>query len=111
LIIHLIRSRYGKNLRHKDCPLFSFPETLDIREFTMGDEIPGEYHLKAVASHIGPKVDGGHYIAFCKIEEEWWQFSDTECGQVKAEEVLHENFPVHKESEQTATFLMYSSTE
>jgi ubiquitin C-terminal hydrolase len=72
LIIHLIRSRYGKNLRTKDCALVSFPETLDIREFTVGDEIPGEYHLKVVASHIGPKVDGGHYIAFCKIEEEWW---------------------------------------
>jgi ubiquitin C-terminal hydrolase len=76
LLIHLIRTRYGKNLRRKDCALVSFPETLDIREFTVGDEIPGEYHLKAVASDSGPKVDGGHYSAFCKIEEEWWKFSD-----------------------------------
>jgi hypothetical protein len=27
LIIYLIRNRYGKNLRRKDCALVSFPET------------------------------------------------------------------------------------
>jgi hypothetical protein len=28
LIIHLIRNRYGKNLRRKDCALVSFPENV-----------------------------------------------------------------------------------
>jgi hypothetical protein len=39
------------------------------------------------------------------------EWSDIECGQVKVEEVFEDNSPVHEESEQTATFLMYSSTE
>jgi hypothetical protein len=56
LIIHLIRNRYGKNLRRKDRALVSFRETLAIMEFILGDEVPGEYHLKAIASHIGQKV-------------------------------------------------------
>jgi hypothetical protein len=39
------------------------------------------------------------------------ELSEIECGQVNAQDVFENNLLVHKESEQTATFLMYSSPE
>jgi hypothetical protein len=82
-----------------------------MREFTLGYEGPDHHHLTAVASHyVGPKVDDGHYVAFCKIEEEWWKFNVRECAQVE-EEIFQDNFPVREESDQTSTFLIHSKTE
>jgi ubiquitin C-terminal hydrolase len=46
------------------------------------------YELKSIAVHLGT-INGGHYVAYCKKEDEQWYCMDDErVGRVARDEVL-----------------------
>mmetsp|Transcript_40590 Transcript_40590/g.114960 ORF Transcript_40590/g.114960 Transcript_40590/m.114960 type:complete len:787 (-) Transcript_40590:77-2437(-) len=108
LCLHIKRfehHRHKKGARKVDTPLI-FPELhLDMSPFTSSsvlrsrfmarsakqprNEQPGKqqcYELYAVISHRG-KMDGGHYIAFLKVDGQWYQCDDAWVVPVEAEVV------------------------
>ena len=48
------------------------------------------YNLKAVVSHIGDKISGGHYIATTRLDassDSWHTYSDSFCKAISSEQV------------------------
>jgi hypothetical protein len=80
-----------------------------MNEFKEEEERSDQYRMSVVI-HLGVSAKGDHFLAFWKIEEEWWKLSDRKFGQVDETAIFDENFPVCN-SEQTASLLTYSKTE
>ena len=92
--------------RKVDTPLiFPVQQSLDMSPFTSsvvlrkrfsdrsggsgaagGDESRASYELYAVITHRG-KMDGGHYIAFLKVDGLWYQCDDSWIVPVEVETV------------------------
>ena len=68
-----------------------FTDKLNIK----GDTLHGganlvTYNLKAVISHIGDKISGGHYIATTRLDASsaiWHTYSDSYCKAIRIEQV------------------------
>jgi ubiquitin carboxyl-terminal hydrolase 14 len=52
-----------------------------------GEDGAGKYRLKAVITHRGRTLDGGHYIAFVRVKELWFKFDDTKVSEVEEIEI------------------------
>ena len=48
---------------------------------------PGWYDLSTVVVHIG-KLDGGHYICYCKRDGQWFKFNDSKVTLATEAQVL-----------------------
>jgi len=48
---------------------------------------PGWYDLTTVVVHIG-KLDGGHYICYCKRDGQWLKFNDSKVTLATEAQVL-----------------------
>lgn len=48
---------------------------------------PGWYDLSTVVVHIG-KLDGGHYICYCKRDRQWFKFNDNKVTLATEAQVL-----------------------
>lgn len=46
-----------------------------------------KYRLRAVVSHLGRSVSGGHYISYIRQEERWFVCDDRDVYEVDSEEV------------------------
>jgi len=57
----------------------TFPEILDLTNEVQTNLDSHKYRLICIVTHIGPHGTGGHYIAFCFLEEKkmWYQFNDS----------------------------------
>jgi hypothetical protein len=94
----------------KDCREIEFPYTINMNRFLDGDKGSNEYRLISIASHVGVNSKGGHYIAFCVVEGQWWKFDDATVKAVPLHAVFEDNFPVskfHHPGIQTASLLLY----
>jgi hypothetical protein len=91
----------------KDCHRLDFPLILDMSEYVSGDHRRYLYDLSAVVAHIGPAMDGGHYIAFCKTADIWICFNDDNVTRTDEKSAVHENFPESVTSTRTAHILLY----
>lgn len=58
----------------------SIPHTLKTRS---------TYHLQSVIAHIGDSIDQGHYVAYSKYENQWFQFDDHKVYLASKSEVLN----------------------
>lgn len=80
---------------HKIRGHISFPETLNLSTFidnsyatNGGSDASLIYELISVGVHLGT-IHGGHYIAYCKKEDDQWYLMDDErVGKVSVREVL-----------------------
>ncbi|CAG9329694.1 unnamed protein product [Blepharisma stoltei] len=86
LIIQLkrFRSLGGAQKLDQNC---KFHKNLDLSPFC---EEKAEYKLVGVGVHHG-SILSGHYTAFCKRGNFWYEFDDASCNKVSLKEVLAQN--------------------
>ncbi len=69
-----------------------FREALSLGRFmSPGADIHADYELYAVLVHYGPTIFSGHYVAFVKIDEQWYCFDDATVSEVSSALVLKQN--------------------
>ena len=94
IVLHLKRfdSGYGKHNGSVD-----IKEILDIRPYLSEDydsnisdkkEKSTKYELIAVSEHIGGSIDSGHYVAFSKREDKWYECNDSSIGHTVSDEAM-----------------------
>ena len=57
----------------------TFPETIDLNNEVETKLDNHNYKLICIITHIGPHGTGGHYVAFCFLEDKglWYKFDDS----------------------------------
>jgi hypothetical protein len=94
----------------KDCRYFAFDIELDLSSYLEFPIEGAQYVLFGVVAHIGmPEVGVCHYVAFCKIENEWICFNDSSVEVVGERQAIQENFPENNSSNRTAVLLIYTA--
>lgn len=48
---------------------------------------PGWYDLSSVVVHVG-KIDAGHYICYCRRDDQWFKFDDSKVTLASEAQVL-----------------------
>lgn len=95
LIIHLKRFSLDGRWRQKLQTAVDFPlcdlnvEYTNVLPQSAYETSPpkGTYNLRAVVNHYG-HLDGGHYTAFCKLENQrWYTFDDSNVYEMKESDV------------------------
>jgi ubiquitin C-terminal hydrolase len=80
MYIHLKRFKYdpskGSRVKLNDQIEFPFELTIPSEHFTDFRHKNEIFKLKSIIAH-GGTAKGGHYMAFCKIGEEWRCFNDS----------------------------------
>lgn len=51
---------------------------------------PGWYDLSTVVVHIG-KIDSGHYVCYCRRDEQWFKFDDNKVTLAPETQVLEQD--------------------
>eukprot|EP00798_Chlamydomonas_sp_ICE-L_P020878 gene20878-27720_t len=90
LVVHLKRFSYTKYNRNKLDTQVDFPlEGLDLCQYVMRpQDVEPIYDCFAVSNHFG-SLGGGHYTAFCKMEDgKWFCYDDSHCSEVEQSEVI-----------------------
>ena len=86
--------RFENNIEGKGrklCKLIKFTDKLNINVDTLyeGANLI-TYNLKAVVSHVGKEISGGHYIATTRFDASsdiWHTYSDSHCTAISSEQV------------------------
>ena len=81
----IINIDYGKNKKYKPKKV-NFGGLIDITGFTdESNKCPNiQYELIAVSTHIGRSGSTGHYITYCKKNENiWYEFNDSSVSETK----------------------------
>ena len=89
IIIHLKRFRNNKKIEtYIDFPI----DNLDLTPYLPNKNEKYIYDLFAVANHVGG-LHGGHYFAYCKnyIENEWYEFNDSNVDKIDKNKIVTEN--------------------
>jgi ubiquitin C-terminal hydrolase len=89
-ILIIVLKRFNNN-GDKINKLISFPkEKLDLCKYCVGYKKQSYvYDLFAISNHTG-SLGGGHYYAYCKMEDEkWYNFNDT--SVTKVENIVTQN--------------------
>eukprot|EP00743_Colponemidia_sp_Colp-15_P008090 GILK01008766.1.p1 GENE.GILK01008766.1~~GILK01008766.1.p1 ORF type:complete len:438 (+),score=90.92 GILK01008766.1:183-1316(+) len=92
LIVHLKRFHYSGVWRDKMDTLVEFPlEGLDLAPWLLRPEAMAEaplYDLYAVSNHFGG-MGGGHYTAFCKLQDgNWYDFDDSYVSRIDESKIV-----------------------
>ena len=74
---------------HKVTKKIDFPlEGLNLEDYVNGyDKHRSVYDLYAVGNHIGGTA-GGHYYAYCLLEDGWHEFNDSSVTPMRADKVV-----------------------
>ena len=80
-ILILSLQRYNQRLRRKNTENIKYKEELDMSKF-IDKECYGsktvKYNLIGIGNHSG-SLSFGHYYAYVKINEKWYEFNDSRC--------------------------------
>jgi len=72
--------RYNFRTNKKNSSKICFQQTLDIAKYVDKECVEKnqktKYNLYAISNHTGT-LDFGHYYAYCKIENTWYEFNDS----------------------------------
>ncbi|KAG7703454.1 hypothetical protein KL950_004682 [Ogataea haglerorum] len=100
LTIHLKRFRFNGSSSMKVKANVTYPETLDLSEYTTSMNSPTKYKLSSVIVHQGRSVSSGHYVAHCRQPDgSWATYDDEFINKIKARDAL---------SDESAYVLFYS---
>ncbi|OBA15914.1 uncharacterized protein OGAPODRAFT_88502 [Ogataea polymorpha] len=100
LTVHLKRFRFNGSSSMKVKANVTYPETLDLSEYTTSMNSPTKYKLSSVIVHQGRSVSSGHYIAHCRQPDgSWATYDDEFINKIKARDAL---------SDESAYVLFYS---
>lgn len=84
LSIHLKRFRFNGQQSQKVKANVTYPEYLDLTEFTTSMNEPTMYKLTSVIVHQGRSVSSGHYIAHCRqIDGTWSTYDDEYVNKIR----------------------------
>jgi ubiquitin C-terminal hydrolase len=88
MVLHLKRFKMDFVSREKLFTLVKFPEELDIAPFVSVEHPPqSKYRLVSVCNHMGG-LSGGHYTAFGKNGDDWFEFNDRAVSKSEFEKVV-----------------------
>ena len=92
LIIHLKRFQFSSYHSSKISTLVDFPtEFLDLSKYITSSTYKASnapiYDLFAVSNHMGG-LGGGHYTAYCKNENQWYNFNDSSVSPCNESDVV-----------------------
>lgn len=87
-ILIICLKRFINNLSKKNT-LVSFPiNNLDLRKYCIGyDKDNSKYQLYGVCNHSGVLM-GGHYYAYCKMNNKWHKFNDSTVSEISESKVV-----------------------
>ena len=90
LCLHL--KRFKTKFSGKRCSTTKIETRVNFpfSDLTLSDNQPAEkFSLIGVVSHLGSRVDGGHYVAFClnQTNNIWFKCDDDQVQQVPAHKV------------------------
>jgi ubiquitin C-terminal hydrolase len=108
LFIHLARLGYHDVQPVKDCHSIRFEQFITMSRFTSLKCDNALYKLTALVSHIGSPEDG-HYVAFCRTNENWWLFNDSRASIVNETALFDKTYPSQL-SPQTAYRFLYTKS-
>ncbi|KAL7596268.1 hypothetical protein Lser_V15G28628 [Lactuca serriola] len=91
VIIHLKRFSYNRFLKDKLETFVDFPiDDFDVSSYTVEKDEDNQscfrYKLYAVSNHYGG-MGGGHYTAFAKCGEEWYEFNDSQVYPISEDQI------------------------
>jgi ubiquitin carboxyl-terminal hydrolase 10 len=98
LIVNLKRFSYNKG---SGCPqkikkAVKYEEKLTLDKSWLVDDVePQEYQLTAVICHHGDSVNGGHYNAAVRYNNEWFMYDDALVRQMEVREVMNQQFTAY----------------
>ena len=89
LIIHF--KRFDNN-GQKINTLIDFPiDKLDLMKYCVGyEKKKSKFSLFGIINHIG-NINSGHYYSFCKNNDNWYKFDDSNVVKIKKENLITEN--------------------
>ncbi|CAD7963120.1 unnamed protein product [Amoebophrya sp. A120] len=91
-VVHLKRFQFNRWCRERiDTPV-DYPARMDLNDLVIDSEssVDYTYELTGVVKHIGV-ADGGHYVAFAKHSDKWFEFNDSWVTEHSEEQVLNQN--------------------
>ena len=100
LNIHLARFQYSPTSptgMEKVRDAYEFPTEFEISKYTTDPDTKVEYELVSILAHIGGSF-GGHYIAYCKSNGEWFKFNDEVVEKVSQNDAVNGTFGGEKSS-------------
>jgi ubiquitin C-terminal hydrolase len=92
LVIHLKRFSFGSYSRSKLNTAVEFPMDFDISDYSASQR-SDHFSLAAVSNHSG-STGGGHYTAFCNVNDPtahdsaWYCMNDSHCSKVSESRVV-----------------------
>ena len=82
----IINFDYGKDKKYRPSSI-DFGQIIDLTDFTDPNCKRKTYELVAVSTHIGRSGDSGHYISYCKDQNDlWYLFNDSSHSNCDFEE-------------------------
>lgn len=90
-VMVLLLKRFNHN-RRKNRKLITFPKVIDFKKHIFCPELienntDSIYSLYAVCNHIG-ELNGGHYYANCKLNNNWYRYDDSNVQQIQFSNVV-----------------------
>lgn len=64
------------------------PEQLDAKLLNVKDSPSGSYELSSFIVHLGSSLNGGHYMAYRKVQDQWIEFNDGCVSLLSKEQAL-----------------------
>ena len=71
---------------------FSFPQQIDLAQYTMEKESANVYNLYGVNVHLGDGMSEGYYYAYIKKKGEWYKFNDCYVTRAMESEAVEGTF-------------------
>ena len=89
LIIHFQRT--VKTIKNEN--LIDIPLKFDFKNFIKKKKNNHNYNYELIGTinHYGRTSRSGHYIAFCKNQNNWYQFNDSMKSQINEKDVINKN--------------------
>jgi ubiquitin carboxyl-terminal hydrolase 4/11/15 len=88
LVLHFMRFKSRFHSSEKNNIFVDFPVNgLDLSEVVLSSRKPEVYDLYAVSNHFGG-TSGGHYTAFVKHEEGWFEMDDSQVIPVQEQKIV-----------------------
>lgn len=88
LILHLMRFKSRYQNSEKNGLFIDFPiHGLDLNSVILSAKKPNVYDLYAVSNHFGG-TGGGHYTAFVKHQDNWFEIDDSHVSLVSPQKIV-----------------------
>lgn len=78
----------GKGFVKLNNPI-DIPEILDACSLHANGHPNASYELRSFIVHLGTTLKSGHYVAYRKVENQWWKCNDHRVSRISQEEMFN----------------------